>query len=223
MRSTRPMPGNPWPHDMTLTVEDRPHTLLELLWIREAHGLDPTDDALPPPLVDRPAAAARRVDEETRARWTEVWPRIWGDAVAHAATDPDPALLDRAVATTLSPAERETLLGRIVGPTARDAFGVEVSDDAAYRAWERRGSETHLATHVTTLADSPERRDVATLADAWRRGLARVVTLACRGTYVRQIGPHALLVTDEVRSDAAAYRAALESFGRGPSERPSRA
>jgi hypothetical protein len=219
MRSTRPMPGNPWPHDMTLTVEDRPHTLRELLWIREAHGLDPTDDALPPPLVDRPTTAVRRVDEETRARWTEVWPRIWGDAVAHAATDPDPALLDRAVATTLSPAERETLLGRIVGPTARDAFGVEVSDDAAYRAWERRGSEAHLAT----LADSPERRDVATLADAWRRGLARVVTLPCRGTYVRQIGPHALLVTDEVRSDAAAYRAALDSFGRGPSDRPSRA
>ncbi|MEZ7755436.1 hypothetical protein O5Y58_07975 [Microbacterium paraoxydans] len=36
--------------------------------------------------------------------------------------------------------------------------------------------------------------------------------------------PHDMtLVTDEVRSDAAAYRAALDSFGRGPSERPSRA
>lgn len=223
MRSIRPMPGNPWPHDMIITVEDRPHTLLELLWLREAHGLDPADDALPPPLVDRPAAAARRVDEETRARWAEVWPRIWGDAVAHAATEPDQALLDRAFATTLSPDERETVLTRLVGPTARDAFGVEVFDDAAYRDWERRGSEAHLATHLTALADSPEHRDVATLADAWRRGLGRVVTLPSQGTYVRQIGPHALLVTDEVRSDSAAYRVALESFGRGPSERPSRA
>ncbi|WP_312675858.1 hypothetical protein [Microbacterium sp.] len=208
---------------MIITIEDRPHTLRELLWIREAHGLDPADDALPPPLVDRPAAAARRVDEETRARWAEVWPRIWGDAVAHAATEPDPALLDRAVAATLSPAERETLLGRIIGPTARDVFGAEVFDDAAYREWERRGSEAHLATHLTTLADSPEHRDVAALADAWRRGLGKVVTLPCRGTYVRQIGPQALLVTDEVRSDAAAYRAALDSFGRGLPERPSRA
>jgi len=208
---------------MIITVEDRPHTLLELLWIREAHGLDPADGTLPPPLVDRPAAAARRVDEETRARWAEVWPQIWGDAVAHSATEPDPALLDRAVTATLSPAERETLLGRIIGPSARDAFGVEVFDDAAYREWERRGSEAHLATHLTTLADSPEHRDVATLADAWRRGLGKVVTLPCRGTYVRQIGPHALLATDEVRSDAAAYRAALDSFGRGLPDRPSRA
>lgn len=54
----------------------------------------------------------------------------------------------------------------------------------------------------------------------WSTGRWR---LPCRGTYVRQIGPHALLVTDEVRSDAAAYRAALDSFGRGLPERPSRA
>lgn len=38
MRSVHQIPGNPWPHDMTITVEDRPAPLLELLWLREAYG-----------------------------------------------------------------------------------------------------------------------------------------------------------------------------------------
>lgn len=214
-----PMPGNPWPPDMTITIEDRPHALLELLWIREAHRLDPVGDALPPLLVDRPEAASRPVDDATRERWSAGWHRIWDDAVAHAATEPDPALFDRALDLTLSPGERATLLAQLTGPTAREEFGTEVLDDAAYRAWERRGSEAHLATHLRTIADSPEHRNVATLADAWRRGLVRVVTLPCRGTYVREIGSHALLVTDDVRNDAASYRTALDSFGRDSSPR----
>ncbi|MCT1365152.1 MULTISPECIES: hypothetical protein [unclassified Microbacterium] len=223
MRSMTPMPGDPWPHDMIITVDDRPHALLELLWVREAHGLVPVDDALPPLLVDRPAEAERPVDAQTRERWAEVWPRIWDKAVAHAATEPDRTLFDRALDPTMGPDERETLLGQLVGPTARDEFGDDVFDDAAYREWERRGSDAHLATNRTTLADSPEHRDVATLADAWRRGLGKVVTLPCRGVYVRQIGPRALLVTDAVRNDAATYRTALESFRRSSSQRPSTA
>jgi hypothetical protein len=30
------LPGNPWPLDMVLTIENSPHALYELLWIREA-------------------------------------------------------------------------------------------------------------------------------------------------------------------------------------------
>ncbi len=215
------MPGNPWPHDMIITVDDRPHTVLELLWMREAHGLRPVGDALPPLLVDRPAPAARPVDEETRERWSAAWSRVWDEVVAHAAVEPDQAVLDRLLDETLSPDERAALLRRLVGPTARDEYGDDVLDDAAYRVWERRGSEAHLATQLTTLADSPEHREVTTLAHAWRRGLEKVVTVPCRGTYVRQIGPRALLVTDEVRRDPASYRAALDSFGPASSPSPS--
>ncbi len=55
MRSMFPMPDNPWPHDMAITVEDSPHALLELLWIREAWQLDAEGPDLPPELADTPA------------------------------------------------------------------------------------------------------------------------------------------------------------------------
>ena len=52
MRSSVPIPGNPWPHDMLITVEDNPHALVDLLWIREAWNLQPAANDLPPLLSD---------------------------------------------------------------------------------------------------------------------------------------------------------------------------
>ena len=46
------MPGNLWPHDMLITVEDDPHVLVDLLWIRETWNLHPLGDDLPPSLSD---------------------------------------------------------------------------------------------------------------------------------------------------------------------------
>ena len=40
MLSSSPMPENPWPHDMLITT-DHPSPLFELLWVREAWGLQP--------------------------------------------------------------------------------------------------------------------------------------------------------------------------------------
>lgn len=51
MQSEYPIPGNPWPREMLITVEDRPTTLLELLWIREAYALTPPGDDRPPTLA----------------------------------------------------------------------------------------------------------------------------------------------------------------------------
>lgn len=212
MRSETPMPGNPWPHDMSITVEDRPQDLLELLWIREAHDLRPVGEWQPPQLTDPPAPAATPVDDATRERWSAAWMRIWNAVLAHAAVEPDRALLDGVFSSDLSPAERESLLLQLAGPSWRDDFGAGVFDDEAYLDWERRGFDSHVATRPTVLAESPEHRDVHALADAWRRGLTKVVTIPCGELHVRQIGAHALLVTDEVRRDTVEYQSALRSF-----------
>lgn len=211
MRSTTPMPGNPWPHDMSITV-DEPHALLELLWIREAHDLRPVGEGLPDKLVDPPASAANPVDDATREWWSAAWSRIWEDVLAHAATEPDQALHARAFSSDMSSTERERLLRQLVGPTWRDEFGAAVFDDESHREWDQRRFDAHIASRPTSLGASPEHRDVEALAGAWRRGLTRVVTIPCRGLHVRQIGPHALLVTDEVRSGSTEYRAALSGF-----------
>ncbi|KJQ55403.1 hypothetical protein [Microbacterium sp. SA39] len=213
MRSTTPMPGNPWPHDMIITVDDRVQPLLELLWVREAHDLRPDGEGLPPLLVDSPAPAVTPVDEGTRSRWSEEWARIWHEVVAHAGIEHDPALTERAFSTQHGSPEREALFRQLMGPMWGDEFGREVFDDASSREWERRGQVAHMARRPTALEDSPERRDLAALAAAWRRGLTKIVTIPCHGDHVRQVGDHALLVTDGIRDDSTRYREALGTFG----------
>lgn len=201
---------------MTITVEDRPQAQLELLWLREAHGLDAAGEGFPPMLVDPPASAEDPVDDATRENWSAAWSRIWSDVVAHTAAEVDQTAFDGALGQEASPAEREIMLRRLIGPTWSDEFGAEAFDDDSYRDWQRRGVEAHAANMPTALMDNPEHRDVSALAGAWRRGLTKVVTIPCRGPHVRQVGSHALLVTDEVRADSAAYRAALDSFASRP-------
>jgi len=48
MLSSVPIPSNPWPHDMVLTIENDSQTLLDLLWVREAWSLQPAGEDLAP-------------------------------------------------------------------------------------------------------------------------------------------------------------------------------
>ena len=68
MQSTSAIPGNPWPHDMVVEIEDSPHALLDLLWLREACGLQPAGVDLPPLLAHPPARQAARLPDADRLR-----------------------------------------------------------------------------------------------------------------------------------------------------------
>ncbi|MFD4959575.1 hypothetical protein [Microbacterium sp. NPDC058389] len=211
MRSTNPIPGNPWPHDMAITVEDRPHTLLELLWVREAHGLRVEGDDLPPALVDTPRPA-EQVAAATRAEWEQAWPRVWRGAVAHAGRNDTSELMERLQATANGSPERLALLQELFGPSWRDEFGDDVFDDESYREWNERGTEAHRASLPTLMRIGPEHRDLDDLIGAWRAGLTKIVTIPCMGGFHRRISPTALLTTDATRADSAAYRRALTAF-----------
>lgn len=77
MRSSVPIPGNPWPHDMTITVEDNPHTLVDLLWIRETWNLQPVGGDLPPSLSDETVGGHAPTESPDRvAKWQDAWPSI---------------------------------------------------------------------------------------------------------------------------------------------------
>jgi hypothetical protein len=67
MRSITPIEGNPWPHDMTITIDDGPQQVMELLWIREAFSLHPVGD-LPPLLIDTPPRSSAAPDT---SEWEE--------------------------------------------------------------------------------------------------------------------------------------------------------
>ncbi|WP_461473318.1 hypothetical protein [Microbacterium sp. HJ5] len=193
-------------------MDDRPHALLELLWLREAHGLSPVGDGLPPLLVDTPTAPADEIDDETRGKWEGDWPSVWRDVVAHAGEESDPQLYERLPHTEDGSAEREAILRALVGPSWADHHDRDVFNDASYLAWEQSGMEAFLASQHERLADSPERREVDALVPAWRAGLTKVITIPCRGELAQRIGAHGLLLTHATRATPDRYRRALRSF-----------
>ncbi len=78
MRSSASLPGNPWPHDMVITVEDDSQALLELLWVREAWQLRPEGNDLPPSLVDSPSfVGGSQRSAAPIVAWQDAWPGIW--------------------------------------------------------------------------------------------------------------------------------------------------
>lgn len=198
---------------MTITIEDRPSTLLELLWVREAYDLRPHGDDLPPLLRDTPPAAHNAtVGPETRGEWESAWLSVWNAAVAHASADISSALHDAIQSTENGSPERIELLRQIIGPDWREAFGDDAFAGDAYRDWSERDARARMAETPVPLEEHPERRDLAALIPAWRAGLTKIVTIPCAGEFTRKFNDSALLTTEETRHDSESYRRALSSF-----------
>ena len=212
MRWLKSIPRNPWPHDMIITVEDRPSALLELLWLREAYGLHVEGDDLPPLLIRAPDPAEKTVDDATRGEWAGAWVRLWHDVAAHAGRERDPKLLEQLHGTALGGAERMALLSELIGPSWDDEFGRDALEDPSYRRWAESSMQEFHASRPRALADSPEHRDLEALVPAWRAGLTQIVVIPCRGEHTRSLAPNALLVTEGTRADSDAYRRALAAF-----------
>lgn len=212
MRSFVPIPGNPWPHDMTITVEDDPQTLVELLWTRETWNLQPVGDDLPPSLSDETVGRHAPPEDPSRiAKWQDAWPSIWDACVRHTGLVRDATMFDRLRETADGSPERASLLSELVGPSWRDEFGDEAFTDR-YEAWNLAAFEARSRRRPLPLDETPERVSLATLIPAWQAGLSKIVTIPCRGSYTRVIGRHTLLVTGETREDPRDYGEALKQF-----------
>src|SRR3954467_14105196 len=88
MRADRPIPGNPWPHDMVITIEDHSFLLLTLLFVNHAWQLAVPDI---PPLDPAPRIGdSYRPDSATIEQWRERWQAGWDEAVTAAGDRPQP-------------------------------------------------------------------------------------------------------------------------------------
>lgn len=212
MRSITPDPTNPWPHDMTITVENRPTSLLELLWIREAYQLHPDGANLPPLLTLRPSGEVRAPSAKELAEWTSAWPSLWTDSLLHAGKEFDPALHQRLSETTNGSRERRDLLQEIVGPSWHDRFGSDALDEGSYRAWNDVMFQVSLVSYPTGLESDPLRRDLDAVIAAWRTGMTKIITIPCHGEYVERVGDNALLITEQTMTARDAFRRALSTF-----------
>ncbi|AMM21331.1 hypothetical protein AX769_15835 [Frondihabitans sp. PAMC 28766] len=197
---------------MIITVEDTPHFLWDLLWVREAWQLEPTGDDLPPRLVDATAReTSRPAPLSDRGAWEAAWPDLWRGALEHAGLPRDHSIYDRLILGDLEPEEQRRLMRVARGPTWHDRF-----DDSAFD--ERR--EAWTGSHVRALIDrqrrplkaEPERVCLEALIPAWRSGLTTIVEIPCDGSFTRVLGPHGLLVTASTRSDPSVYAEALAGF-----------
>jgi len=210
--SSVPIPGNPWPHDMILTIEDDSQTLLDLLWVREAWSLRPAGDDLAPLLSVTPISTHNEaVPVGKIAEWQEAWPSIWQACLQHAGQIRDATVFEQLHGTAIGANERASLLHGLLGPSWRDAF----SDDAftdQYLDWNQAQFEANSNRRYQSFEEEPERVSLAALIPAWQAGLSKVVVIPCTGSFTRVIGQHTLLLTAETRDDPERYSEALGLF-----------
>lgn len=206
----QPIPGNPWPHDMVLTITNDSDNLLELLWIRQALNLNPPGDDWPPLLTDVEAQPAAEAAGAQRAVLSEAWGRIWRAASEHAGNRPSHDLLDEA-RTASTPARRAELLAAFRGPSWDDEHD-ETGFGEPYAAWREEVLRTLIGEHHLALEQTPERQSLPALIEAWHKGLQTIVTIPSAGTYTRTLGKHGLLTTADTRADPTRYTDALRTF-----------
>lgn len=209
MQFIDPVPDNPWPRGMSITIESDPRVLLEALWARDALGLNPPVDA-PPPLIDAPPPALPSAD---LAELQAAWPEVWAAAISHAGGSQDPAALhERLLATQDGSPERAELLRAALGAGWRERFGDAGFGDA-YDEWSLRRFHEHARRPRPPLHETPEHLSLDALITAWRAGLTSIVTIPCRGEYTRVISGTTLLMTETTREHPERYSTALLSFG----------
>ncbi|MBP2457422.1 hypothetical protein ABID70_002951 [Clavibacter michiganensis] len=200
MRSSRPDPGDPWPHDMVLTI-DEPRRLTSLLFVREAWRLSiddvPTIDAIPD--VGSSTRPAPFDEPEVIARWRVEWAR--GSSM-HAPEDRTIRAPDARTARLLRDLDDAALVDAIAGDRLIASSGI---DHEAFEGWHA----TLHDRHRVPLAETPERVSVHALAAAWRRGLTSIVQLPFAGYFAERIHASTLVVSRTARHDPELYRRAL--------------
>lgn len=201
------MPGNPWPHDMVIRIEDAPSDLCELLFARDAWGL--TIPEVPPldGTIDAGGSLRPPIPKaELEMIWLRDWNRAWAhyDVTSRVVEVPDEARL-REIAET---ADQE-LHGRFWATTPIWRQGLDAS---ACWAWRTALSES---TRPISYDETPERKSLAALTGAWERGLVSIIQLPFEGDYSRRLNTECLVISRHTRATTFLYSKALDRFRGG--------
>lgn len=203
MRSTRRMPGNPWPHDMMIRIDDWPHAVNLLLFVRYAWGLAPDADvpALDPePQPGTSSAPPQASLDEWSRRWERQWQRTWEwHAMHEPATLPTPELL-RTVNRPGQP------LNPVIPPHWFAEYGDAGVDRKALTGWEGQLMPIHGRQPVS---ETPERVCLPALISAWETGVEELITPPYVGYFARRISRRVLVVSRTTRETPEFYNKAL--------------
>ncbi len=198
MQSNQPIPGNPWPQEMIIAVEENPDRLTFLLFLRAAWGIA-ADAVLPelerPPAPGRSAPPPTASVDEWSVRWKFEWLAAWSRL----------SMPDRTIPWTEEEIDRLDPLD-VHAPGWRETYGMDGVDEAAWHVWSA-SLERH--PHARPLAEQPERVSLDSLVPAWRTGLKRILVLPFAGYFAERVAAECLVVSAETRNDAAMYSRAL--------------
>jgi hypothetical protein len=212
MRYWDSLPDNPWPHGMAIRVDDTPHHLTLLLFIR--HAWDIAADADVPRLEPLPAAGTSRIpDSATPAEWEARWHRAWGRAWDwYSVEEPDPTV-HPAPAHLRLVSQPGHGLDPLIPPFWQADHGWDGIDADAYNAWEMACSPAAYGRPGRSAAEHPEPQSLPALSAAWKNGLDTVIVLPYQGYFARRITGRHLAVSAATRNERAAYSRALHTFG----------
>ena len=80
-----------------------------------------------------------------------------------------------------------------------ETFGEATLGEACFDWCRRQAPDSQPV--LQPLDESPERISTKALAQAWERGMTKVITIPCDGVFSQKVGNNALLITDETRHD----------------------
>ncbi|HEV7566069.1 MAG TPA: hypothetical protein VGO31_08950 [Microbacteriaceae bacterium] len=197
------MPGNPWPHDMTITVEDGPTFLVDLLFVRSVWELNP---AGVPPLAREPDPGTstrpwRPGVEDLERLWLIDWQRAWTEFE----DDRSVRIPDAVVLRQIADSSDEELWDAFSARRPSELwYSVGMDRDAANR-WRISLADDHRRP----LAETPEWQALPALIHAWQQGVDTIIQLPYSGHHVERLNRTHLLVSQETRHNKDLYTDAL--------------
>ncbi|MGO4192831.1 hypothetical protein AB4Y67_14300 [Arthrobacter sp. YAF17] len=214
MKFWDPVPDNPWPQGMAIRVDDTPHHLTLLLFIR--HAWDIAADADVPRLEPVPGAGTSRIPDsatpvEWEARWHRAWARAWD---WYSVEEPDPTVHPTPAHLRLV-SQPGHGLDPLVPPFWQADYGWAGIDAGAYNSWQWASGPQADAHPGRGAAELPEPQSLPALIAAWENGLDTVIVLPYRGHFARRITARHLAVSAATRNEPAAYSRALHTIGSG--------
>lgn len=198
MQWGKPRPENPWPQDMAIRVNDLPHNLTLLLFVRRAWSIAPDMDI--PHLSPEPdcgqSSLPKSADVATwDRRWRTAWHQAWSwyeieDPTHH----PTPAEMREF-------SDSSQGLNPFIPPFWTQQYDSEGLDQGAYQAWEQR--------LMPKFPQDAEPRSLQELIPAWKSGIDTIIVLPYKGYYARRLTRRHLVVSAETRNNPEQYSRAL--------------
>lgn len=200
MQWSTPRPGNPWPHDMVISVDDHPLSLNLLLFVR--HGWSIAREVDIPELTPTPDPGASQMPASASvAEWTDRWRIVWDRAWDwYKIQDPDMQNhpTQEIMRQVLQPGQK---LHPLIPPLWTTEYDWDGLDPEAFNNWH--------GDLIPAVPNDAERKNLSDLIPAWESGVDTIIVLPYAGYFAKRISPRHLAVSAATRNEPTTYSRAL--------------